>query len=61
MVVAEERKDSEVQECYCIGKIHLVGVRTFLIIVRAYETPLIIESWNGKLDCYARYIIEDEQ
>lgn len=59
-MVAEERKDGEVQECYCIGKVHPIGVRRLLIIVRSNENFLITELfWNGKLDCYARHITED--
>lgn len=58
MVAAEERKDGEVQEYYCIGKVHPIGVSRLLIIVRSDEN-LITEFWNGKLDCYARRITED--
>lgn len=59
-MVAEERKDGEVQKCYCIGKVHPIGVSRLLIIVRSDENLLITEFWNGKLDCYARHITEDE-
>lgn len=54
----EERKDGEVQEYYCIGKVHPIGVSRLLIIVRSDEN-LIAEFWNGKLDCYARRVTED--
>jgi hypothetical protein len=60
MVVARGRKDGEVQESYCIEKVHTIGVSTLLIVVRSNEKPLTIEFWRGKLDCYASCIIEDE-